>query len=90
MEQLGSNWVDFHEILYLRIFWKLVKKIQGSLKTDKNSGHFTQRSMYIYDNISLNCFRMKNISHKICWKNQNTHFMFNTFFSESRAIYEIM
>jgi hypothetical protein len=31
MEQLGSQWVDFHEILYLRIFRNSVQKIQISL-----------------------------------------------------------
>jgi hypothetical protein len=34
---------------------------------------------------------MKNISSKICRENQNTHFVFNKFFSpENRAVYEIM
>ena len=34
---------------------------------------------------------MRNISNKICRENQNTHFMFkNFFFSENRAVYEIM
>ena len=32
MEQLGSHWADFHEILYLRIFRKSRQKIQASLK----------------------------------------------------------
>jgi hypothetical protein len=41
MEQLGSHWTDFHEILYLRIFRKYVEKIQVSLKSDKNNGYFT-------------------------------------------------
>jgi hypothetical protein len=31
MEQLGSHWTDFHEILYLSIFRKSVEKIQVSL-----------------------------------------------------------
>jgi len=35
-------------------FQKSVKKIQVSLKPDKNDGYFTQRAMYIYDNILLN------------------------------------
>jgi hypothetical protein len=26
MQQLSSYWMDFHEILYLSIFWKYVKK----------------------------------------------------------------
>jgi len=33
---------------------------------------------------------MRNVSEKRCRENQNTHFMFNNFFSENRAIYEIM
>jgi hypothetical protein len=53
VEQLGSHWTKFHENWYLRIFRKSVEKIQDSLKSDENDGHFTWRSMYIYD-ISLN------------------------------------
>jgi hypothetical protein len=41
MEQLGSHWGDFHEILYLNIFQKSLEKIQVSLKSDKNNGYFT-------------------------------------------------
>jgi hypothetical protein len=33
---------------------------------------------------------MKNVSDKDCRVNQNTHFMFNNFFSENRTFYEIM
>ena len=34
---------------------------------------------------------MRNVSHKSCTANQNTHFMSNSFFSsEYRAVYEIM
>ena len=33
---------------------------------------------------------MRNISDKSCRENKNTHFMFNKFFSESGAVYEIM
>jgi hypothetical protein len=28
MEQLGSKWLDFHEISYLKIFKKSVKKFK--------------------------------------------------------------
>jgi hypothetical protein len=38
MEQLGSHWKYFHEILYLIIFRKYVEKIQVSLKSDLNNG----------------------------------------------------
>jgi hypothetical protein len=41
MGQLGSQWTDFHENLYLCIFRKLVEKIQVSLKSDKNNEYFT-------------------------------------------------
>ena len=33
---------------------------------------------------------MRNVLDKSCRENQNTHFMFNNFFSENRAVYEIM
>jgi len=47
MEQLGSHCKDFHEILYVRIFQKSVsvKKIQVSLKSDKNNRYFTWKPM---------------------------------------------
>ena len=41
MEQLGSHWADFPEILYLRIFRKSVMNIQVSLKSEKTKGYFT-------------------------------------------------
>ena len=53
MEQLGSNWKGFHEILYLSIFRKSVEKHQVALKYDKNNGPFTRRHMHVYDNISI-------------------------------------
>jgi hypothetical protein len=54
IEQLGFHWTNFQEILYLSIFRKSVEKIQVSLKSDKNNGHFTRRRpIYIYDHISL-------------------------------------
>jgi len=37
MQQLGSHWTDFHEILYLSIFRKSFEKFQVSLKSDKNN-----------------------------------------------------
>jgi hypothetical protein len=46
MEQLGSHWKDFCKIRYSSIFLKRVEKIQVSLKSDRNNGHFTWRPMY--------------------------------------------
>jgi hypothetical protein len=33
---------------------------------------------------------MRNISDKICRENKNTPFMFNKYFSENRAVFEIL
>jgi hypothetical protein len=33
---------------------------------------------------------MRNVSGKRCRQNKNTHFTFNNFFPENRAVYEIM
>jgi hypothetical protein len=46
--------MDFHEIWYLRIVWKSVKKIQVLLKSDENIGYFISRPKYIYAYISQN------------------------------------
>jgi hypothetical protein len=54
MVQLGSHWTDFHETWHLRIARKSVKKIQVSLKSDKNDVSFTRRPLHIYDSTSLN------------------------------------
>jgi hypothetical protein len=34
--------------------------------------------------------KMRNVSDKSCRENRNTHFMFNNFLSENRAVFEIM
>jgi hypothetical protein len=48
MQQLGSHGTDFHEISYLRVFRKSVEKVQVLLKSDKNNGYFTWKSMHFY------------------------------------------
>jgi hypothetical protein len=57
----------------LRIFRKSVEKTEVSLKLDKNNGYFTWRPIHIYDNISVNSFRIRNISDKFVEK-INTYF----------------
>jgi len=51
------SWINkrrgFYEIQYLSVFRKSVEKIQISLKSDKNNGHFTRRPIHIFYNISL-------------------------------------
>jgi hypothetical protein len=79
MEQFGSHWTDFHEMLYLGIFENLARKFKfhenltrmtGILHEDKNT----------YLSISRSVFRrMRNGSDESCRENQNTHFVFNQF-----------
>jgi hypothetical protein len=68
-----------------RILDKYVEKIQRSLKSDKNNGHFT--SLGIFRSLIL---RMRNFSDKVGRENQNTHFVFNNFFFENHAVYDLM
>jgi len=88
MEQLGSHWMDFHEIWYLSIFRKPVEKIQVSLKSDQNNRYFTYTPIYILVTYRSVLLRMRNFSDKSCRENQNTHFKFNKFFPpENRVVY---
>jgi hypothetical protein len=90
MEQLGSHWTDFHEILYLSIFIKSAEKIQVSLNLTTITGtlHDDLCTFMIISRWIL--VRMRNVSDKSCTENQNTHFMFNNIFPQNRAVYEIM
>jgi hypothetical protein len=66
MEQLGSHWMDFHEIWYLGSFRKSVEKSHVSLKSDQKNGtlHEDQYAFFI---ISSSLFlRMINVSDKRC------------------------
>jgi len=47
-EQLGSDWTDFHEISYLSIFSKCIRKINISLKSDNNKEYSALKSVYIF------------------------------------------
>jgi len=80
MEQLCSNWMNFHEICYLCIFRKSVVETRVSLKSDTYNGYFTWSSMYVCGSISVNFLEMRNVSDKRCRENWNTHFPFNNFF----------
>jgi hypothetical protein len=74
MEKLGFCYMDFHNILYLRIFLKYIKKIQESLNLTRIRGT-------LHENLCtfVTIFR---------WKNQNTHFTFNDFFfSGNRGVH---
>ena len=46
---------------------------------------------FILDHLyRLFLLRIRNVSHKSCTEYPNAHFMFNNFFSEKCAVYEIM
>jgi len=80
MEQLGSDWKDFDEILYFSIFRKSVEKIQVSLNSDKNNGTL-QADLCMLLIVSRSVlFRMRNVLDKSYRENENTHFIYRNFF----------
>jgi hypothetical protein len=79
MAQLGSQLMDFREILYLCISWTSVKTIQVSLKSDKNVGTLHEGLCTFMLSYWI-ILKMRNVSDKCCRENQNTHFMFNDVF----------
>ena len=89
MEQLGSQYTDFHEIWHLRAFRKSVEKIKVSLKSYTNNGYFTWGRINIFFISRSFLLRMRNVSEKPCTVNQNTHFVSSNFFLNS-PVYEIM
>jgi hypothetical protein len=42
VKKVGSHMMDFYGIWYLKIFRKSLKKIQISLKSDKNNRYFSE------------------------------------------------
>jgi hypothetical protein len=81
MEQLGSHWTDCLGIPYLNIFRKICRRyvnfhpnmtrVTGTLHEARSA------FMTIFRSVLL---RKGNALDKICWENQNTHFVFNFFF----------
>jgi hypothetical protein len=77
------------ELIFMKfgsIFRKSAEKIKVSLKSDENNWYITWRPIYIYANISLNSFRMRNVSDKSCRENQDTRFMFNKCFPKKGIV----
>jgi hypothetical protein len=84
--KLCSHWT-FHEIRYLSIFRKSVRKIQLSLKSDKNKGHFTWRPVYIYGRPSLNYTLEWEMFQKKVVEKINTYTLYAIFIFENRAFF---
>jgi hypothetical protein len=90
MEQLGSYWTDFYDIWYLNVFLKSVEKIQVLLKSENSIGYFIWRPLDFLITSRSVLLKMRNVLHKSCKENPNTHFIFsNFFFFENRAVCEI-
>jgi hypothetical protein len=91
MEQLGFHQRDFHESLYLSIFRKSIKKIEVSLKSDKNNWYFTWRPIQIFflNHIWLVLHRMRNFSY-IFLSKLKTHNLFSVtaFFRKSCHLWD--
>jgi len=91
MEQLTSHWTDFHEIWCFNTFRKSVKKIQVSLKSDKNNGYFTWKPIFVFDHITLsssyndNFFRKKQ-----SLRDNKTHIWCSVPFFSENPCYEKM
>jgi len=66
----------------LKIFRKSVEKLQVLLKSEKNNEYFAwiQYTFLIISRSVL--LRTKNVSHRSCKENQNTHCTLNNFFSK--------
>jgi len=90
MEQLGSHWTNFQEILYLSIFRKSVTKIQVLLKSDTNNNNCTSHEDRY--TVLITCgsvlLRLRNVSDKICSYNQNTNLYSVTFFEKSCRLWD--
>jgi hypothetical protein len=88
MERLRSHWMDCHEIWYLSIFWKFVKKFQVFLKSNKKNGYFTWRQIYISDRTCHSFSMNEKHSDKSCTENQNTHFKNSNSFKKSGCLWD--
>ena len=77
-EQLGFHWTDCHEISYLNTLRKTAEEV--SLKSDKNNGYFTCRSIHIFILSRSFLLRVTSVSDNSCRGNQNTHFIISNFF----------
>jgi hypothetical protein len=70
---------------------KNIEKTHVPLTSDNKNSYFTCRTIYIFYHISLSSYWNGECFRKFCRGNQDTHFVFsNFFFSENRAVYEII
>jgi hypothetical protein len=71
------------------MFQKSVKKIQVSLKYDKNNNIHEDLGTFLIVSCSI-LLTMRNISDRSSREIQNTHVMLKNFLPKNCAVYEIM
>ena len=79
----------FDEISYLTIFQKPIEKIQISLKSDKNNGHFLSRQYIFLSHVSQFFLEWKMFEKKNCRENE-THILYSIafFFCKSSRLWD--
>ena len=81
----------FINLIFEDFFIKSVDKIQFSSTYRKTNRYFSRKTMYVYDNISLNCSQKeKCLRQKLYRKSKHTFYVQKLFFFENPAVYEIM
>ena len=86
LEQLGSQWTNFHEILYLRNFRIPIESLKASLKSDKNEWAHYMTTFVHTDNISLNTSYNDKYFRQSCTENQHKQFIVNMFPKSCRLL----
>jgi hypothetical protein len=82
MEQLGSQWKDFHPMWYSSAFPKFDNNIQLLLKSDQKSSYFTWSLLYVYNNTSLISAWNETYSRQTLNTNSKHMFYVQYFFSK--------
>jgi hypothetical protein len=79
----GFLWILIFEDLQIS-----VKKIQVSLKSEKNNGTLNEDQCTFMTTTRLILLRMRNISQNYVRENHDTHFLFNTFFRKAFFLWD--
>jgi len=90
VDHIGYDWTDYRKILYTIIFRKYVQKFKLHSKRTRITGtlHEDHYTFLIISRLFL--LRIRKVSDKPCRDNHSTHFTFNSFFFQNRAVYDIM
>ena len=89
MEQIGSHWTDFHEILYLSIYKKFCREIKVSLKFDKKGVLYVKTCVRLWQYVAQFFLEWKVFKARVVQKIK-THFLFKKRFSENCAMYDMI